>query len=257
MLCNVGRCMKRFSRVVFLCSIVMVSGIFGMETTMPVRQSNWFVGLKNTVIERYAGKNIRYYDEYHANRSNEERVSFPVECTDHLPIEYCGEIKYFITSATRGKEGGAYMILDPKIKRLAVVRGVVDNKNVRIYMGFNTNIVKECGYEGRDRFYPARVMMLQIKEKNASDRGYWYRNYRMPLVELFGAQQIKLEVEKGLLSSDCDWKNPEMQAAVKKLLGEKRVQDFNFEKPGLCPQKMYWTDTENRLKGIKYRPDHK
>jgi hypothetical protein len=250
--------MKSFNQIMFLCSIAMVGGASGMEKMASGKQGKWFVELDNKLVEYYTGNNIRYYKEYHANAGENNMVLFSVENTDPLPIDYFGEKRFFVTSATTGSVGNmgeACMILDPAIKQLAVVRGVArsNNNGVNVYMGLNTDNVKLFGYKGRDRIYPTRVMMLQTKAKCGSDSGYsWYHNYKIVNeVKHFGAHEIGMEVRKYLSLNDCGWKNPLFQATVKELLG-KRAQGFRFELGCFYNRESYWTDKENKLKGITY-----
>ena len=261
--------MKKFNQILFLLGFVVIADLSGMEQMVPARQGKWFIELDDKDVQYHIGGNIRYYKEYHASNSN-NKVLFPVKSTDPLPIEYFGEKRFFMLSADKGSlaiRGGfggigePYMILDPAIKQLAVVRGVSQSNNcgVNVYMGLDTDNVKRCGHENRDRLYTARILILQAKEKNcSSDSGNsWYHNHSMPNeIRCFNNLDICLEVKKHLSPSDFGWRNPVMQAKVKELFG-KRAQNFNFENQSFYSNEVYWTEKENKLKGITYHSDRK
>ncbi len=210
------------------------------------------------LIEYYTGCNIRYYKEYRAQQNGTD-ILFPVECTDPLPIEYYGEKRFFVSSATvgsKGSSGTAYTISDSAVRQMAVVRGVVQSNNVgvNIYLGLETDKVELTGYKGFNKIYPARAMLIQAKEKSGSDNGFcWYNNIAPIKGELGQLSNMELgsEAAKHVSPQDRNWKSPVFQEKIKELLGV-RAKDFKPEMGGLIFSRNYWTKTENKLKCITY-----
>ncbi|HLW72667.1 MAG TPA: hypothetical protein VKR54_01330 [Candidatus Babeliales bacterium] len=254
--------MKSFNQIVFLLSFATVGTVFSMEEYVPAKSGKEFVEVDNKLVEYYTGNNIRYYGEYRAQQRDNNIVSFPVESTDPLPIEYCGNTRFFVTSATtgtQGRPGEGYTILDPAIKQLAVVRCVAQSNNygANVYLGLDTDNFKSVGYKGRNRIYSARVMAIQTKEKSCDryrqdyyDGSSWYHSHPMGNeVRHFGNAEIGQEVRKHIDKEFWNWNSPVMQAQVKELLGQ-RAKDFHGQ--SFYFQKNYWTQEENKLKGITY-----
>lgn len=249
--------MKNFNQIVSLLSFTIVSVVSGMDVVPVTLGASWVVEFDKGVVDRYAENNVRYYKQYQPDYRDNDIVSFPVESTDPLAIEYCGKKRFFVTSAVSGRWGNfgqALLIRDSGIKQLAVVRGITeDNKReLNVYIGLDTDNVKPAGYKGRNRIYPACVMAMQLKEKSTLHSGYsWCRDYRANEVEHFGHAHITSEVKKYIDKQYWGWEDRVFQECVKKLLG-KRANDFDFERLCFHFRKNYWTEKENELKNIPY-----
>ncbi|HLW72668.1 MAG TPA: hypothetical protein VKR54_01335 [Candidatus Babeliales bacterium] len=254
--------MKRFNQIVFLSSFVMV-GIFAMEEVVPVTLgASWVVEFDKSVVDRYAESNVSYYGRYKPDYRDNNIVSFPVESTDPLPIEYCGNKRFFVTSAVGGKRGDfgqALSICKSDIKQLAVVRGITqdNNRELNVYIGLDTDNVKAAGYKKRNRIYSARVMAMQLREKSKFSCGYfWCRDHKTDDVKYFGSVSIAAEVKNHIDKQFLGWNNPVFQECVKDLLG-KRADDFDFERLCFYFRKDYWMHEKNEPKSITHYSTNK
>src|SRR5579863_1743961 len=254
--------MKRFNQIVFLSSFVMV-GIFAMEEVVPVTLgASWVVEFDKSVVDRYAESNVSYYGRYKPDYRDNNIVSFPVESTDPLPIEYCGNKRFFVTSAVGGKRGEfgqALSICKSDIKQLAVVRGITqdNNRELNVYIGLDTDNVKAAGYKKRNRIYSARVMAMQLREKSKFSCGYfWCRDHKTDDVKYFGSVSIAAEVKNHIDKQFLGWNNPVFQECVKDLLG-KRADDFDFERLCFYFRKDYWMHEKNEPKSITHYSTNK
>jgi len=238
-------------------------GIFAMEEVVPVTLgASWVVEFDKSVVDRYAESNVSYYGRYKPDYRDNNIVSFPVESTDPLPIEYCGNKRFFVTSAVGGKRGDfgqALSICKSDIKQLAVVRGITqdNNRELNVYIGLDTDNVKAAGYKKRNRIYSARVMAMQLREKSKFSCGYfWCRDHKTDDVKYFGSVSIAAEVKNHIDKQFLGWNNPVFQECVKDLLG-KRADDFDFERLCFYFRKDYWMHEKNEPKSITHYSTNK
>jgi hypothetical protein len=250
--------MKSCNQIIFVVSCFTFSAVVAMEI-VPTQQGKWYIDIDKNSVEQFVGGSVRYDDEYKAREFHKKNiVSFPVECTDPLPIEYCGSKRFFMTSATGsgwpGEEGDALIILDPMIKQLAVVRGIThNNTRIHVYVGLETDNVKIIDSIGCKKIYPAKILAFQIKEKSNSQFKYLYRKcFMYHRVMHFGGMQLMEEVRKNF----PEVKTCNFDDYFKKLL-DRYAQDFDFEKLQFDFQKCYWSAKENQLKGITYHSVNK
>jgi len=204
----------------------MFSTVVAMEV-VPTRHQKWYIDVNKDVVERFVGSDIRYHNEYKFREFHKENiVSFPVECTDPLPIEYCGDKRFFKTPLM------ALTILDPAIKQLAIVRGTMqkNHKHIAIYLGLETDNIKLL--DNRDKkIYPAKILAYHLEKENDVNSGYWHPQCFSctDKVAHFGILQILEEFEKRFPKvKNRDWNDYRFQFLCKKLLG-KCAQDFNFK----------------------------
>ena len=244
--------MKSCNQIIFVVSCFMFSAVVAMQV-VPTQREKWYIDVDKNSVEQLVGGAIRYYDEYGAREFHKKNiVSFLVECTDSLPIEYCGEKRFFVTSAIRaglGQQGEALVILDPAIKQLAIVRGVVQSNNnrINIYLGLETDNVKLFDNIGK-RIYPTKVMAIQIPEKSDYWSGYPGHGKCLVLNEVasFGIVQIMEEFKKKFPKVENHNVNDyRFQFLCKKLLG-RCARDFDFETQKFNFQKCYWSKEKNK-----------
>ena len=218
------------------------------------------IELEESQIGYQTGDKINYYKEYHPNKRSQNIVVFPLLHVDPLPIESCGDTRFFCTSAhpdSFGSFGQPYMILNPAIKQMAVVRGVRQSSEATtyVYMGFDTDEFKLVGNRGFHKIYTAKIMALSTKD-NCGTRP-WFQPYKLNSkdVQTFGIEEIRSEVQKFLVDSGVKevigWKTPLFKLVAANLL-KNRFEDFDVEHGFLSESDCYWTNEENKLKHILY-----
>lgn len=259
--------MARMSRIFLMSSFALVGFVSAMD---PVRKSvqkplkeKRHLELESSQIEYYVGADLNYHKEYRSQQVAKTLVSFPLECTDPLPVEYCGDIRFFVSSAVEGsfgRPGEAHVILDPSITQMAVVRGVArsSNRAFQVYVGFNFGEFKATGYKGCNKIHSARALMITTKERSGDHLGYsWNHQHYVNVADAkyLSNQDIALEVRKSLLQNGIQdlpgWNSPLFQAKAKELFGE-RAQCFCLTGQCFSSPVCYWTRDENKLKGITY-----
>jgi hypothetical protein len=215
--------MKNCNQIVFVVSFFMFSSVVAMEV-VPAEHKRWYIDINKDAVEQFVGGSICYNDEHQSREFHKKNIiSFPVECTDPLPIEYCGDKRFFKTSTM------ALAILDPEIKQLAIVRAVQSNNNcIDIYLGLETDKVKLLGNRGK-RIYPAKVLAFQIHRNDTQFECWQPQCFTCNEVAHFGIMQIIEEVTKQFPETKTrHWNDILVRALVKKLLG-RCAQDFNFQ----------------------------
>lgn len=226
--------MKNFNQIVFVINCLMFSSVVAMEI-VPIQHQRWYIDIDNKIVEDFVGSPVRYDDVYKSREFRNKVVSFPVECTDPLPIEYCGDIRFFKTSTM------ALTILDPGIKLLAIVRGITKNNKdrINIYLGLETDKIKLLN-EGCKRIYPAKVLAYHREKANDVQFESWYPQcFSLCGVTNFGIWQIIEELNKKFPAmKNYDLNSFAFQFYVKKLL-DRSARDFNFETLQFNFQKCY------------------
>lgn len=225
-------------------------------------QEQWYLQLKTKDVDYALGASIRYFNEYKAQLRDEgNTVSFPLKATDPLPIYQCGDKRFFVTSAQQGSMG--YMgspckILDPSINKMVVVRAKAEsNGNTgQYYIGFDIAKFTTAGYKGKDRIYTGIIMHVARKENNTHQCGYsWYGSYTPndKLLTHFSFSDIYPVIRGDLLQKeDMNAKSPVFRQKAKEVCSEFESH-IDFDRQLLSFTDVYWTQEENKLKGITYR----
>jgi hypothetical protein len=268
--------MGKMSQFFLMSSFALVGFVSAMDpvrkpSRMPLKEKR-YLELENSQVWYYVGDDVNYYKEYRSKSMGNNLVTFPLECTDPLPIEYCGDTRFFVTSAKVGStkagsfymHGQAYTILNPSITQVVVVRGIARSNNcpLQAYLGFNFKDFKSAGYKGCNKIHTARILALTTKkQQDGNSFGYsWGYQHSINLTDVksFGNQEIGLEVKKIMLEHGIQeedfkrsWNSPLFQAKVRELLGE-RAKDFSFTNQCIESSVSYWTEEENKLKRITY-----
>lgn len=224
-------------------------------------QGKWYLQLKTKDIGYYSGANIRYFKEYKAQLRDEgNTVSFPMEATDPLPIYECGNKRFFVTSAQKGSVGNCYgnslAILDPSINKMIVVRAMAESNGYtgQYYVGFNDSQFQTVGHKSKNRVYSGTILYIVIKEDNRNRYGSWYHSYT-PNPELLGNfsfSDILMAMRGHLQKEDFYIKSPVLRQKTQEIYSD-FASYINFDSQTLFFNEAYWTQEENKLKGITYR----
>ncbi len=240
--------MKKFNTIILLLSLV--GSISGMKELPVVKKSidqvkddQWFIKLdkeSSKIIDLYVGNNIKYFKEYKAQEYDNNTL-FPLKSPYFLPIEHCGSLRFFVSSAIGGSKenpGAAYVISDSAIIQICIVRCIdksilpcVDKSNdntANIYLGIERY---KGELRGCNKVYSTRILLLQVKQKDSSAKELCcYKTYPMyNYVKKFNRSELLLEIKNHVSSElSVNLENPIIQEKAQKLLG-KRVKDFDFE----------------------------
>jgi hypothetical protein len=242
---------KHLKRILFVISYCVYGTVFAMEI-VPAQECSWIVDVDNKSIENLVGGTIHYYDEYESSMFRKDTVCFPVESTDPLPIQYCGDQRFFVTSAIHFSSwmvpGQVYAITDPAIKQLVAVRGDVKSYDSRIsacrvhlYLGLETDRVKHLN-ENHKRIYPARVMAFEMRQQRDDEVGYRYEANYMPGTEPFEGALLMEEVKKQNPQVEiCAQTTHFLKPLVVDLLGKENAEHFDSETLQFNFTKRYWS----------------
>lgn len=238
--------MKHLKSIVLLFMMVNLACAMEKENQLTA-EGNWYVALdkkQSTQIGDHVNGGIGYYDQYDAQRYGGSML-FPIKRIDSLPIRYCGDKKFFITSATQEKKGSALAILDPAITQIAVVRGFCSKTRckVDIYLGLESDKFNAFGNNNRDRIYPARIMTLQIPN--------WDVKY-VPVKQEVEDFDIIAEV-KQVLDKPKEAVLYAYQIKLVARLHGTLMNFFNYGKQSFDFDLNYWPDKENKLKTIAHK----
>lgn len=156
-----------------------------------------------------------YYKEYHAYSVKKGLVSFSVACCDPLPLQTAEDgSKYFFPSHVEGGwPVGAVEVTNPHLTQIRVVRAKSAYVRTQVYLGYDPTDYKLVGYKGSKKIYHAKILMIQTKHIDSVE----IRQYFSPLPDAQWLSLSKPQVGKKLVSST-----------------------------------IYWTATENKLKGFFY-----
>ena len=250
-----------------LCSLFAAASSIAMEMPTNVTRHENKTQLADIDAKQlidHSGSNFRFYGEYRARKLDGNIFSLPINACDPLPIKNFGSIRYFFLSAIEGNiltPGSAITIEDPSITDMFVVRGKDESvSRCEAYFGYNKNNFKT---KGKNKIYTPRLIALNVKA---------LRNIEIRQPVLFESSKYLTctnmgpEIVKHLtISEDNSWRSEKFQNTLIKLLGgEGWVNKYNELNTISCKEmvlmnavlqsyKVYWTQQENRLKGITYQ----
>lgn len=215
--------------------------------------SQGFIDLDDKSVEYYTGPNVKYFKEYHP-KQHEGFTSFPLRCCDPVPIDKMGKLSVFFASAIEGHQpltGQGIVIPESgSVKQVLVVRGKseINGHRVEVYFGYDpaTFILKG---RNRTKVYKAVLLALQVKDtRHVENRTVHLLTGAQYLTNSLIGQEIKPLLQN---PKDWDWKSAvfleHFQAMLPKRAG------FYIAHQMICLSTPYWTQDENRLKGIQYR----
>lgn len=211
----------------------------------------------------HGGSKLRFYKEY-PSRIEDGKVSFPLTACDPLPLNTFGPIRYFFVSATGGNiltPGSAIKVEDPSITNIVVVRGKDDGIGNRLeaYLGYSVHDFKPQG--AHKKIFIAQLLAITTKNRGIETRTTLFA----PAIGNLNNMDLSREIRNHLENmKDWDWKSPIFKQTMLKLLGEGWVlrEGYNcwfctrdeaiVSNGGIYTNKIYWTQEENKLKGIRY-----
>lgn len=197
-------------------------------------------------------------------------ASFPLKACDPLPINEFGTIGYFFTSAISGKvhcPGQPVKIEDPTITDIVVVRGKDQLNQTRFeaYLGINK---KEFQIKNNTKIYVAKLLALNTKSTR------FINEIRCPFFngcKLLTTLELGQEARKYLKDpNDCSWQDERFLKLCLDLLGGDQWRQYidysdvvqrpaytmngiTFKAGYFYSDNVYWTESENTLKGITYQ----
>jgi len=214
-----------------------------------------------------------FYGEYRARILDNSRVTFPIVSCDPLPLNTFGSIRYFFTSAISGNcphMGQPIKIDNTAISNIVVVRGKSDSGNrFEAYLGYNHDDFENSG---RRQIYQARLLALTVKLVSHVENVRFFMFEPASCLSVsssINCEGMDREISKHLENSkDHNWESPVFHDICRKLLGEGWVSydDHERNRNEKCfyrdgaifgngkfySPKVYWTKSENTLKGITY-----
>lgn len=222
-----------------------------------------YVDIDKALLEYYTGS-FEIYKEYRAKVFGDKIVSLPLECCDPLPIYQGGDLRYFFTSAHNGVvtscSGGGYnrsagqpiKILNSDFNSILVVRGKHPDLYCKgaIYIGINRDNYKLLA-NGAKKIYSGTILFMDLRNAKNIDypaNGYLDRDNATYL----NSDDMSTEIRKRLQDpKDFDERCPIYQQTKKELFKHQDDHDFLFG--SLISKTCYWTQEENKLKGITYK----
>jgi hypothetical protein len=186
-----------------------------------------------------------FYKEYKAqvdqNKSEESIVSFPIRSCDPLPIKTFGGVRWFTTSAisgNRGEHGINFEIVNPSITNVLAVRGKTSNGKAEFYFGYDAN--NPNFNNGKKKVFQGILLYLVNKQPLYSTEN---RSVMAFPDVAYLSSRLTNRFEKYLFRQHD---------------GSQIAIDQNFYRElGGAPFECYWTETENKLKGIQYKNNKK
>lgn len=182
-----------------------------------------------------------YKNQIDQNENGELIVSFSIKSCDPLPIKTFGGVRWFTTSAisgNRGEHGINFEIVNPSITNVLAVRGKTSNGKAEFYFGYDANNPKFNN--GKKKVFQGILLYLVNKQPlySTENRSVW----AFPDVAYLSSR-LTNRFEKYLFTQ-----HDGSQIAID--------QNFYRELAG-APFECYWTETENKLKGIQYKNNKK
>jgi len=199
-----------------------------------------FVEFPTQEMHYYTGVST-FYNEYKAraevNKNGDSIVSFPVRSCDPLPINSFGDVRWFWTSAVKGVGlGNSIEIINPSITNILVVRGKhpLGASRSEIYFGYDSN--NPIFRSAHKRVFQGILLHTMTKSRESVAGHY----HIFPNEAAYLSSRLK---ESGY-GKQCYF--------IQKDGNSIEINRDMFNRLSLSGE-CYWTITENKLKGIKYK----
>ncbi|MBS0286744.1 MAG: hypothetical protein JSR17_05570 [Proteobacteria bacterium] len=219
------------------------------------RPAKQYFEIDGNIVDYYNGAHFEYFKEYNSRKLDDNWISFPLDCCDPLPLHSSENIRFFYPSAQiiPGYSGHAcaVQVLDDSIKQVYVVRGKDQGNGHRshVYIGIDTDNF-ELMNSGAKKVYNAKILLIQSKDtKHTENEGYLFIEGVKNLDGITVGQAIRPYL---IAEGNFNAQSPAYLKLVKELFADKQEGAY-YHEGMLLMRECYWTQDENKLKGITYR----
>lgn len=229
-------------------SVLLTSLILSLSSAISTQQ---FIDFDDHEINYYTGSHVSFYSEYCVKQFKQGTLSCPLKNCDPLVIDTLGSLQFFFTSAIKGGYSwpGRAIQLPSCYDRVIAIRGR-DNLNgqrFEAYLGIDSSKFKKVG---KSQIFKADLLTLQVKNTQYTDEAKFML---APSMSYVTGQMIATEVKHHLGdSNNCSWNSASFQKVIKELMPQHAGISINNSSQALSSWIHYWTQNENKLKGIQY-----
>ena len=220
---------------IILC---FVSNFFSCGMDCQRGSFRWLEANHGEIISQ-AGEGFYYLSEYQPRvESRTGRVKFPMCSVDSVPIENCGKVRFFITSALPGNTGdilGQMLEVKDPFERVGAVRAISPEKNeLYVYIGFGAT-TSFATKNNKNPIFKGKVLAIvkrEISGKHGRDRNVTLTSFvsRLKWENLVRENKINLADQEQIYQMLSD-----------------RVRTVIYNKNDFYFPTMYWPSGRSKL----------